>query len=222
MRVVPNLYPAFERQEVVVHSPRHLRSVAELADDEIHAVAEAWHARIEAARAEGFPYVQVLINEGRDAGASLPHNHSQLVWMREPPAVPGDEYARLEEAACALCAVLEDRSPLEIAVHGGVAAVSHPAARTPHEVLVAPSEHRPDGDPRLYEAVLTVLRDVIRRLHAVEGPAPFNAWAHPGGHWHLELVPRLSILAGLELGAGIYVNWLPPEEAAAALRDVSI
>ena len=49
---------------------------------------------------------------------------------------------------------------------------------------------------------------------------PLNAWLHDGGHWHLEVVPRLTILAGLELGAGIYViNALAPEDAARALRD---
>ena len=85
VRVVPNLYPAFERQEVVVHSPRHVRSFAELNDEEIAAVAEAWHARREAARDEGFEYVHALINEGAAAGSSLPHSHSQLVWLREPP-----------------------------------------------------------------------------------------------------------------------------------------
>jgi UDPglucose--hexose-1-phosphate uridylyltransferase len=53
----------------------------------------------------------------------------------------------------------------------------------------------------------------------VEGPVPLNAWLHDGVHWHLELLPRLSVLAGLELGAGIYVNAVPPEEAAARLRE---
>jgi UDPglucose--hexose-1-phosphate uridylyltransferase len=56
-------------------------------------------------------------------------------------------------------------------------------------------------------------------LHSAEGPVPLNAWLHTGAHWHVEVVPRLTVLAGLELGAGLYVNWLPPEEAAAALRS---
>jgi len=84
VRVVPNLYPAFERQEVVVHSPRHVRSFAELRDDEVAAVAEAWQARRDAARGEGFDYVHALINEGAAAGSSLPHSHSQLVLLHDP------------------------------------------------------------------------------------------------------------------------------------------
>jgi UDPglucose--hexose-1-phosphate uridylyltransferase len=65
---------------------------------------------------------------------------------------------------------------------------------------------------------------VTRRLHALEGRIPLNAWLHTppfgasDGHWHLELLPRLTIAAGLELGAGVYVNPLPPEQAAEALR----
>jgi hypothetical protein len=62
---------------------------------------------------------------------------------------------------------------------------------------------------------LLLLRDVVRRLRAVEGPVPWNAWLHPG---HIELVPRLTTLAGLELGAGIWVSTVAPEDAAEALR----
>src|SRR5437764_487974 len=81
VRVVPNLYPALEWQEVVVHSRRHVRSIAELDDDELWLVAEAWRRR-----ADAHPgYVHALINEGREAGSSLPHSHSQLAWLPEPP-----------------------------------------------------------------------------------------------------------------------------------------
>ena len=91
MRVVPNLYPALERQEVVISVPRHARSLAELDDAEVALIAEAWRARAAAAAAEGFGYVQALLNEGREAGASLPHSHTQLAWIREvPPAVAGE------------------------------------------------------------------------------------------------------------------------------------
>ena len=64
---------------------------------------------------------------------------------------------------------------------------------------------------------VTLLHEAVRRLHDVEGPTPVNAWLHTGAHWHIEVVPRLTVLAGLELGAGLYVNWLPPEEAASRL-----
>jgi UDPglucose--hexose-1-phosphate uridylyltransferase len=217
VRVVPNLYPALERQEVVVHTPRHARSLAELEETEVETVAIALHARREAASDEGFPYVQVVLNEGRAAGSSLPHSHSQLFWLREPPPVVVEELPRLQEGRCGVCAVLREES-FEVTLRGGVVAVVAPTGRAPYELVIAPREH--GGEPTeesLVDAAL-LLRDAIRRLREVEGPVPLNAWLHTGGHWHLELVPRLTVFAGLELGAGIYVNSLPPEEAAQRLR----
>jgi UDPglucose--hexose-1-phosphate uridylyltransferase len=102
------------------------------------------------------------------------------------------------------------------------------ASRLPYELLVAPLEHEADGfaSERLAGA-LALLADGLRRLFAAESPRPFNAWLHTApfgedGHWHLELLPRLSLLAGLELGAGIYVNAVPPEQAAASLREAAV
>jgi UDPglucose--hexose-1-phosphate uridylyltransferase len=97
-----------------------------------------------------------------------------------------------------------------------------PAGRVPYELLIAPAEHRPDADEALLLSALVLLREAILRLRNYEGPSPLNAWVHPGAHWHLEIFPRLTVLAGLELGAGLYVNWLPPEEAAADLRHAGV
>ncbi len=95
------------------------------------------------------------------------------------------------------------------------------AGRLPYELLLAPVDH-PHGTAftsDLLPNVLELLGDAVRRLHAVEGPVPLNAWLHDGEHWHVEILPRLSVLAGLELGAGLYVNTLAPEDAAERLRD---
>lgn len=215
VRVVPNLYPALERQEVVVSTPRHVRTLAELTSEEIAAVAEAWAERARAARAEGFPYMQALLNEGRDAGASLPHAHTQLVWLREPP--PAVLAERTAEGDCGVCELLDANV---VAERDGLVLACPPAGRLPYELLLAPRAHEPDGpESPLLPAALGLLADAIRRLHAVEGTIPLNAWLHDGGHWHVEVLPRLTVLAGLELGAGIYVNSLPPESAMQALRD---
>jgi UDPglucose--hexose-1-phosphate uridylyltransferase len=64
-----------------------------------------------------------------------------------------------------------------------------------------------------------LLSESVRALRAVEGPVPWNAWLHDTGHWHLEVLPRLTTLAGIELGAGIYVLTVSPEESAARLRN---
>jgi UDPglucose--hexose-1-phosphate uridylyltransferase len=214
VRVVPNLYPALERQEVVVHSPRHARSFAELEDAELDLVAEAWRRRFTSAAAEGFPYVHAMINEGRFAGASLAHSHSQLTWLREPPpAVAREPVAD----GCAVCRLVS-RQELAVGELGGVVAVCHPAGRAPFELLIGPRSHDPEAEDD-FAAALHLLRDSIRRLRELEGPVPWNAWLHLGAHWHLEVVPRLTVFAGLELGAEIYVNVVAPERAAAALRD---
>ncbi len=216
VRVVPNLYPALERQEVVISVPRHARSLAELDDTEVGLIAEAWRARAAAASAEGFGYVQALLNEGREAGASLPHSHTQLAWIREaPPAVAAE---RTQAGDCGVCELLAGGESV-IAEREGVVVMAHPAGRLPYELLIAPREHEADGFGDGLGVALALLADAIRRLHAVEGGAvPLNAWLHTGGHWHLELLPRLTVMAGLELGAGIYVNSLDPAEAAERLR----
>jgi UDPglucose--hexose-1-phosphate uridylyltransferase len=218
VRVVPNLYPAVDRQEVVVHSPRHVRTFADLTGEELDAVAEAWRAREGAAHAAGYGYVHALVNEGRAAGSSLPHSHSQLVWLEEEPPEVAAERTRAAAGECTLCALLASPEAvgLEVARDGPAVAIAHPAGRLPYELLVA-GEH--GGGDRFLAPGLRLVREAVRRLRALEGPIPWNAWLHPGGHPHLELLPRLTVMAGLELGAGIYVNTLPPEEAAARLRN---
>jgi UDPglucose--hexose-1-phosphate uridylyltransferase len=217
VRVVPNLFPAFEHQEVIVHAPRHVRTIAELTDNELGAIATAWHARLGAAREAGFDHPFLLFNEGREAGASLPHSHSQLVWLRLPPPEVEHELPRLASEACALCEVVADDA-LEIAVGGDLSLRAAPAGRAPYEVLIAPRSHAAGPGLEDLGSALWLLRLAITRLHAVEGPVPWNGWLHHGAHWHFEVVPRLPVLAGLELGGGIFVNWLPPEDAAARLR----
>jgi UDPglucose--hexose-1-phosphate uridylyltransferase len=217
VRVVPNKYPAFERQEVVVHSPEHVRSIAELDARQLELVAEAWQLRAEAAGVEG----KVLfagVNEGRAAGASLPHSHSQLVWLDdEPPA------ARVESGdGCKVCAYLADeraQGARVVVEQDGLVLLCPYASRSPYECLIAPVGHesRAFGSPLLGPA-LGLAGEALRRLAAVEGPRPMNLWLHESGHWHLELLPRLTVLASLELGAGHYINTLAPEQAAETLR----
>jgi UDPglucose--hexose-1-phosphate uridylyltransferase len=199
IRVVPNLYPALDRQEVVVHSPRHVRSIAELEPGELELVAEAWQSRAAAEPGYVFP----LVNEGREAGASRPHSHSQLVWLPEAPP----ERARPRGEP-----FLE---------RDGIGATCPWASRLPYETVIAPVEPEPNGlASALLGPAIALLADLVRRLRELEGPVPLNAWFEQSRNdWRLVLLPRLTFLAGLELGAGIFVNTLPPEEAAARLSD---
>lgn len=189
MRVVPNLYPAVERQEVVIHSPEHKRSFADLSDDELAALARV----VEGADAFW------LVNEGRQAGSSLAHTHSQLAYVDVEP----------DESADGVREVLA-RDDLIVAERDDACAVVHPAGRLPYELVIGAGEIEP---------ALFLLRECISRLQVVEGPVPWNAWLHRGEEPHIEVLPRLTVMAGLELGAGIYVNSLDPSEAAARLRE---
>ena len=243
VRVVPNKFPAFGpwspegdreglfarraavgRQEVVVHSPRHVRTLADLSVRELANVAEAWQARAAAAREDGFPYMQALVNEGKAAGASLQHSHSQLVWLRdEPPLVDQERRAQAEGGGCVLCRLLAEELEQRIRVvseRDGLVLLCPFASRQPYELLVAPQECEGDPfeSPRLATA-LQLVADGLRRLRVAEGAVPVNLWLHAGGHWHVEVVPRLTVLAGLELGAGYFVNTLAPESAAGVLRE---
>jgi UDPglucose--hexose-1-phosphate uridylyltransferase len=202
VRVFPNLYPAFERQEVVVHTPQHVRSLAELEDEQLALVAEAWRLRREAVPGG---YLHALVNEGREAGASREHTHSQLVWL---------------DGSTAETQHTVDRERWSVVVERGGLVLACPyVSRLPYELVLAPAAPR-DGAlaDGLLPAALVLLGEAVRRLQLVHDAAvPFNAWLHDSADWHFEVLPRTSILAGVELGAGIYVNAVPPEEAAAAL-----
>jgi UDPglucose--hexose-1-phosphate uridylyltransferase len=243
VRVVPNKFPAFApeltgpprhigllesrlphgNQEVVVSSPRHVCSLTELEPDEVVRVAEAWQARAAEAARRGFPYVHAIVNEGREAGASLSHSHSQLLWLEtEPPAVRQERAFDQDAGGCLVCRLLEEErchAERVVATEGGVVALATYAAREPYELLVVPEscEDRPFESVSLAPA-LTLAVSQLARIHKLEGAVPMNLWLHAGGHWHIELVPRITRPAGLELGAGLYINPLAPETAAERLR----
>ena len=157
-----------------------------------------------------------MLNEGRVAGSSLPHSHSQLFWLREPPpaasrSCPGSgrQLRRVRGSPA---------ERLEIALRGDVAAFAAPAGRAPYELVLAPSEHAAEpSEADLVDAAL-LLATRSAGYARPKGPVPLNAWLHTGGHWHIELVPRLTVFAGLELARGSTSTHSPPEEAAQRLR----
>jgi UDPglucose--hexose-1-phosphate uridylyltransferase len=203
VRVVPNLYPAFERQEVVVNTPRHVRSVAELDDEELSLVADAWRQR---RTAEPGGYLHAFLNEGRDAGASLPHTHSQLLWL--PDAPPETQHA------------VDRKRWSVVAERDGLVLACPYASRAPYELVIAPAQPRSGVfTDELLARALGLLGESVRRVHRAAGAAPLNAWLHDSDDWHVEVLPRLTVFAGVELGSGWWVNPLAPEDAAVQLRD---
>ena len=127
------------------------------------------------------------------------------------------------EDPCKLCDyVAWERLDQEriVAERDGLVLLCPYAGRAPYECLVAPLEHEPDGfESPLLGAALDLAAEALRRLRSAEGPRPANLWLHQDGHWRLEIVPRLTVFASLELATGHFVNPLPPEDAAASLRE---
>src|SRR5215471_2790102 len=146
VRVVPNLYPALERQEVVIHGHDHRRSLGDLDDVTLALVAEAWQRR---ARDVGGT-VFAIVNEGHEAGASLPHSHSQLAWLPGPPP-----------ALLAENGLPDGETILE---RDGLIARCPYASRTPYEVQITPSRAERNGlrSDHLGPA-LRLLAEIVRR-----------------------------------------------------------
>jgi UDPglucose--hexose-1-phosphate uridylyltransferase len=252
VRAVPNKFPAFAGQaaaphqngglyraaptagvhEVIVHSPDHFATLADQPEPAVAAVVAAWRQRL-AAHADGrFGAVMVIVNQGRIAGASLEHPHSQVFATAGRPERVAAELDRLAGDGCAACAVVaaERDGPRVVERAAGLLTVCPWASSVPFEALLLPERHRArleDGDADA--ALAAALRRLLRRLRGAAGvrAAPYNLVLHtaPPGvddfHWHLHLLPRLTTFGGFELGTGIVINVVDPDHAAAALRGAT-
>lgn len=260
VRVVPNLYPAFSGREamavqnigpvftqapasgiheVVVLSPSHTATFADLTDAQAALVLAAVRDRIEehALQAGTLRYTQFIINAGREAGASLDHPHGQLLAM---PFVPGelvDEQAGFDRfrGACLLCTVLEaeeEAGHRVIQADGRHVLIAPFWSGTPYEMLLLPRIHQPwvhKAEPQDLAAIGRAIRDALTRLRRAVGDVAYNIVLHYAPfragadfHWHVHLLPKVITRAGFELGTGVLINVLPPEYAAAELRAAAV
>jgi UDPglucose--hexose-1-phosphate uridylyltransferase len=231
VRVVPNLYPALVppdgAQEVVVHTPGHTTAFAELSLSAVEQVCAAWSERARAHAADGRRYLLCSVNDGPGSGASLDHTHSQL----SATALAGPlvlRRLRRFRAGCPVCAELGAASaPARTVVEeGGVRVYAPWASALPYQLRAAPLVHANDA-LRAGEQLARALDAIAKVYAATLGPASWNAIVHTrplaGGagddlHWHVDAFPRLTLLASLELGAGLPVCVIDPEPAAHALR----
>ncbi len=253
VRVVPNKFPAFAgppaapnpdgglyrsapsagAHEVVIHSTDHDASLADLEAGQTALVMSAYRARLLAHRQDPFGSIVVIVNQGRTAGASLEHPHSQVIATVERPELVRAELERLAGPDCAACAVVKRERGGDRAVEeaGELLTICPWASSMPYESLLVPAAHLPrfeegdtDGDLRIAGAIGRLLR----RFGGVVGAsAPYNLVLHsaPPGvsdfHWHLHLLPRLTTYGGFELATGIIINVVDPDQAAAGLRAAS-
>jgi UDPglucose--hexose-1-phosphate uridylyltransferase len=232
----PDLFtaqPATGRHEVVVNAPEPVAALADLPAEQLAVAVEAWRERM---RAHADAHCRhLIVNEGREAGASLPHTHAQLYAFDFVPAAIARERERFGAYAVRTMGgnLLADLVQQEVRERARIVAIDSEAvlmapyaSRTPFHLLLAPRSARPrfeDDGP----SGAALLHDALRRLTARLGASPpLNLWVRtaPRGAehfcWWLEIVPRLAEPAGLELGAGVGLCILAPEQAAAELRDL--
>jgi UDPglucose--hexose-1-phosphate uridylyltransferase len=241
VRVVPNLYPivggadagpgATGAHEVVVLSPAHEASFARLDRQQATEVLTVLRDRARHHLAAGRAFVQVVINHGRAAGASIEHPHAQIVALDLVPPAVAQAVERFEDAGHDLVMGDLDRAGDSLRlVDESVVGWCPWAGSAPYELRLAlrsPGsrfDEAGDGDMRLFA---DATRSVLARLGAATGDAPYNLVVHtapPGArdksfHWYVEVQTRLAVVAGFEQGTGILVNTVPPEQAAQELRD---
>jgi UDPglucose--hexose-1-phosphate uridylyltransferase len=254
VRVVPNLYPALSHDapqpephanpdlftaqaaaghhEVIVNAPDCVSSLADLTPAQVQVAMDVWRERMRAHA--GCACRHVIVNERREAGASLPHTHAQLYALRFVPAAIARERERFRAYATRTMGgdLLGDLVQEEVrqrvrivAIDDEAVAMAPYASGVPFQLMIAPRRPRPrfEDEGPLGAALL---HDVLSRLRRRLGASPpLNLWVRtaPAGAenfcWRIDVLPRLTHLAGLEIGAGVNLCITPPERAAAELRE---
>jgi UDPglucose--hexose-1-phosphate uridylyltransferase len=231
----PDLFwagPARGEHEVIVNAPDPVVSLAELSVEQVADAMEVWRERMRAHAVAS--YVHLIVNERAEGGASLPHTHAQLYALEFVPAAVARErerfgaYATRTMGGNLLADLVQEevrRRQRIVAIDDDAVAMTAYAGRVPFQLMIAPRRPRmrfQDDGP----LASSLLHDVLRRLARVLGASPpINLWVRtaPQGAehfcWRIDILPRLTHLAGLELGAGVNLNIVAPEQAAVQLRD---
>ena len=263
LRVVPNQFPAlriegsldregeglYDRMngvgahEVIIETPDHQKTLAQLSNLEIRNVLSAYRERIlDLIQDPRFRYVLIFKNHGEAAGASLEHSHSQLIALPIRPKLVREEmngartYYKYKER-CVYCDIIRQEQESKVRViaeNDDLLAVTPYAPRFPFESWILPKEHTSNYEqstPRQIENLAPLLKDMLMRVDAVLDHPPYNFVLHSSPHqesnneyyhWHLELMPKLTRVAGFEWGTGFYINPMPPETSAELLREADL
>ena len=229
--------------EVIVETPDHEATLCDMPERQIEEVLWAFKERVnDLKRDQRFRYILIFRNYGEAAGASLEHPHSQLIAL---PVIPKRVKEEVDGAKlfydlkerCIFCDIIrEERAAgARLVTETDRFTVLEPyAPRFPFETWILPKRHAShfeDSDAPTLQNLAWILRSTLRKLdRALEHPA-YNFIIHsapvqdgplPYYHWHIEIIPKLTKVAGFEWGTGFYINPTAPEESARFLREAGI
>jgi UDPglucose--hexose-1-phosphate uridylyltransferase len=232
----PDLFasaPAGDAHEVVINSPEHRVALADLPAEELRSAVAGWRARI-AAHAESSSCVQLIVNEGGGAGASLEHSHAQLYALDFVPILIARERERFNayaertmggELLADVAAEEVRRQERLVAIDDEAMVICPWASGSPFQLRIVPrkAEARFELDGEIGTDALGTALGALRKRFG-EG-LELNLWVRTAPrdaevfHWHIDIAPRLAIKAGFEMATGVDINILPPERAASELRE---
>ncbi|MCC7418116.1 MAG: galactose-1-phosphate uridylyltransferase [Acidobacteria bacterium] len=225
--------------EVIIETPEHAADLASMDEHVIVQVLAAWRERmLDLERDQRLRYVIVFKNQGGTAGATLDHPHSQLIALPIVPdiarrEIDGARKHYADHERCIFCDIIRQEiaeAQRVIAEDQNLVALAPWASRLPFETWFLPRHHGAQFEeaPRSeYESLARMLKGTVARMNKALASPPFNLIVHtapfaeevgPFYHWHVELMPKLSRVAGFEWGTGFYINPTSPEEAAQVLR----
>jgi UDPglucose--hexose-1-phosphate uridylyltransferase len=227
--------------EVIIETHDHSLDLADLPVEGIKNILWAYRDRtLDLQRDRRFKYILIFKNHGEAAGASLEHSHSQLIATPIIPRKVEDEikgaskYYEFKER-CIFCDIvrqeLTDKERV-VSDYGDFISFEPYASRFPFETWIMPKHHVShlvDFPDEEYLYLAEALKDTLNRLRVALNNPPFNFLLHtaPIGndyddlfHWHIEIIPKLTRVAGFEWGSGFYINPTLPEDAAAFMREI--
>jgi len=227
--------------EVFIESPDHNITLSTMSLKSVEDVLWAYHQRMsDLKRDPRFKYILIFKNEGEDAGASLEHTHSQLIALPIVPHLVEEEISQSKQyygykERCLFCDIIRQESADRrrvISENEGFIAIAPFAARSPFETLILPKRHESAFSPDSNFSLLAeILQRTLRQIDKVLDLPPYNMMIHTSPfrdeindyyHWHIEIIPKLTKIAGFEWGSGFYINPTPPEQAARFMREAEI
>ncbi len=232
------LTKAFGHHEVLIESPRHNEHPGAARVSQLVHVVNAYLDRLnELSEKPYVKYVSIFRNHGRDAGASLSHTHTQLIATPFVPSILEEELRAsgrfwTKNHECQFCDILrkEKNGPRFIWENNSFMVFAPWASVHPLEFWVLPKKHQPtllDISQNDVKDLAKTLRICFGGLKSLLSDPSYNFGFHMASskeaqgyyHWHLEVYPRLAIWAGFEKSTGMFINVVPPEDAATELKE---